>query len=445
MRCLPASVSFTSIPDHAARMLQVTALHWTSRIHYKKMSTQTSMAAVAGVPQKRGAGVALRVLTAISFCHFLNDMLQSVIPAVYPILKSAYRLDFGQIGLITLTSQLTASLLQPVVGLYTDHKPVPYSLAAGMGVTLVGLILLSMAPTFAIILVAVALVGVGSSVFHPESSRVARMASGGQHGFAQSLFQVGGNAGSAVGPLLAAFIVLPGGQRSIAWFSAAALVAIVVLSRVGDWYKARRSSITKAKALAQDAHARLSSKKVAFVIAILIALIFSKFFYLAGLTSYYTFFLMSKFHVPVRTAQIYLFIFLGAVATGTIVGGPVGDRIGRKYVIWWSILGILPFTVVLPYVSLFWTGFLSVIIGLVLASAFSAILVYAQDLVPGKVGTVSGLFFGLAFGMGGVGAALLGRLADATSIDFVYRVCSFLPLIGLLAAFLPNLEPGKAK
>jgi len=403
------------------------------------------MAAVADVPPRRGTGVALRVLTAISFCHFLNDMMQSVIPAVYPILKSAYRLDFGQIGLITLTSQLTASLLQPVVGLYTDHKPVPYSLAAGMGVTLVGLILLSMAPTFAIILVAVALVGVGSSVFHPESSRVARMASGGQHGFAQSLFQVGGNAGSAVGPLLAAFIVLPGGQRSIAWFSAAALVAIVVLSRVGDWYKARRSSITKAKVPAQDAHARLSSKKVAFVIAILIALIFSKFFYLAGLTSYYTFFLMSKFHVPVRTAQIYLFIFLGAVATGTIVGGPVGDRIGRKYVIWWSILGILPFTVVLPYVSLFWTGFLSVIIGLVLASAFSAILVYAQDLVPGKVGTVSGLFFGLAFGMGGIGAALLGRLADATSIDFVYRVCSFLPLIGLLAAFLPNLEPGKAK
>ncbi len=445
MRCLPGSVRFTGIPDRTARMLQVTALQWTSRIHYKKMSTQTSMAAVADVPQRRGSGVALRVLTAISFCHFLNDMMQSVIPAVYPILKNAYRLDFGQIGLITLTSQLTASLLQPLVGLYTDHKPVPYSLAAGMGVTLVGLIVLSMAPTFAIILVAVALVGVGSSVFHPESSRVARMASGGQHGFAQSLFQVGGNAGSAVGPLLAAFIVLPGGQRSIAWFSAAALIAIVVLSRVGDWYKARRSGVAKAKALAPDAHARLSSKKVAFVIAILVALIFSKFFYLAGLTSYYTFFLMSKFHVPVRTAQIYLFIFLGAVATGTIVGGPVGDRIGRKYVIWWSILGILPFTVVLPYVSLFWTGFLSVIIGLVLASAFSAILVYAQDLVPGKVGTVSGLFFGLAFGMGGIGAALLGRLADATSIDFVYRVCSFLPLIGLLAAFLPNLEPGKAK
>jgi len=409
------------------------------------MSPQTTTTALAEAPVKRTAGIALRVLTAISFCHFLNDMMQSVIPAIYPILKNTYRLDFGQIGLITLTSQLTASLLQPVVGLITDRRPTPYSLATGMGATLIGLILLSIAPTFAMILVAVALVGVGSSVFHPESSRVARMASGGQHGFAQSLFQVGGNAGSAVGPLLAAFIVLPGGQHSIAWFSAAALVAIIVLSRVGVWYKARRTSVTKAKALAREVHAHLSAGKVAFVIAILIALIFSKFFYLAGLSSYYTFFLISKFHVSVRTAQIYLFVFLGAVATGTIVGGPVGDRIGRKYVIWWSILGVLPFTVLLPYVSLFWTAFLSVIIGLVLASAFSAILVYAQDLVPGKVGTVSGLFFGLAFGMGGIGAALLGRLADATSIDFVYRVCSFLPVIGLLAAFLPNLEQGESK
>ena len=414
-------------------------------IHYKKMSAQTTTTTLAGAPLKRNAGIALRVLTAISFCHFLNDMMQSVIPAIYPILKNAYRLDFGQIGLITLTSQMTASLLQPVVGLYTDRRPTPYSLATGMGATLVGLILLSTAPTFGMILIAVALVGVGSSVFHPESSRVARMASGGQHGFAQSLFQVGGNAGSAVGPLLAAFIVLPGGQRSIAWFSAAALLAIIVLSRVGVWYKARRSTLTIAKTLAREAHAHLPAGKVAFVIAILIALIFSKFFYLAGLSSYYTFFLISKFHVSVRTAQIYLFIFLGAVATGTIVGGPVGDRIGRKYVIWWSILGVLPFTVLLPYVSLFWTAFLSVIIGLVLASAFSAILVYAQDLVPGKVGTVSGLFFGLAFGMGGIGAALLGRLADATSIDFVYRVCSFLPVIGLLAAFLPNLEQGESK
>jgi FSR family fosmidomycin resistance protein-like MFS transporter len=409
------------------------------------MSTQASIGAVAAPSPRSGSGAALRVLGAISFCHFLNDMMQSVIPAVYPILKSAYRLDFGQIGLITLTSQLTASLLQPLVGLYTDRRPAPYSLAIGMGATLVGLILLALAPTFGIILFAVALVGMGSSVFHPESSRVARMASGGRHGLAQSVFQVGGNAGSALGPLLAAFIVLPAGQRSIAWFSAAALLAIVILMRVGNWYKARRSSATQAPAMSHQTHTGLSSRKVAGIIAILIALIFSKFFYLVSLSSYYTFFLMSKFHVPVRTAQIYLFLFLGAVAIGTIVGGPVGDRIGRKYVIWWSILGVLPFTVVLPYVSLFWTGLLSVIIGLVLASAFSAILVYAQDLVPGKVGTVSGLFFGLAFGMGGIGAALLGGLADRTSIDFVYRVCSFLPVIGLLAALLPNLEQGKAR
>jgi FSR family fosmidomycin resistance protein-like MFS transporter len=407
------------------------------------MSTQTSIGAVA--PPRSGSSTALRVLGAISFCHFLNDMMQSVIPAVYPILKSAYRLDFAQIGLITLTSQLTASLLQPVVGLYTDRRPAPYSLAIGMGSTLVGLILLAMAPSFAMVLAAVALVGVGSSVFHPESSRVARMASGGRHGLAQSVFQVGGNAGSAVGPLLAAFIVLPTGQRSIAWFSAAALVAIVVLARVGHWYKERRSGGAIARAAVHEHHTGLSSGRVAFIIVILVALIFSKFFYMASLSSYYTFFLISKFHVPVRTAQIYLFLFLGSVATGTIVGGPVGDRIGRKYVIWWSILGVLPFTLVLPYVSLFWTGVLSVIIGLVLASAFSAILVYAQDLVPGRVGTVSGLFFGLAFGMGGVGAALLGGLADHTSIDLVYRVCSFLPVIGLLAAFLPNLAQGEAR
>ncbi len=409
------------------------------------MSTQTSIGAVTAASRRNGSSTAMRVLVAISFCHFLNDMMQSVIPAVYPILKSAYRLDFGQIGLITLTAQLTASLLQPVVGFYTDRRPAPYSLAIGMGSTLVGVILLAMAPSFGVILVAVALVGMGSSVFHPESSRVARMASGGRHGLAQSVFQVGGNTGAATGPLLAAFIVLPGGQRSIAWFSAAALVAIGVLARVGDWYKARRSGATIARAAVLEHDTGLSSGKVAFTLAILIALIFSKFFYMASLSSYYTFFLISRFHVPVRTAQIYLFLFLGSVATGTLVGGPVGDRIGRKYVIWCSILGVLPFTVVLPYVSLFWTGVLSVIIGLVLASAFAAILVYAQDLVPGKVGTVSGLFFGLAFGMGGIGAALLGRLADHTSIDFVYRICSFLPVIGLLAAFLPNLEQGKAR
>ena len=391
---------------------------------------------------QRASGTAFRVLAAISFCHLLNDMLQSLIPAVYPILKAAYRLDFGQIGLITLTSQLTASLLQPLVGLYTDRRPTPYSLATGMTFTMVGLVLLSVAPTFSVILCAVALVGVGSSVFHPESSRVARMASGGRHGLAQSVFQVGGNAGSSLGPLLAAFIVLPAGQRSIAWFSAVAIVAILVLARVGAWYKAHAKARGKSGSI-HERHSGLPSRKIALAMAVLIALVFSKYFYLASLVSYYTFFLISKFHVSVRTAQLYLFLFLGAVAVGTVVGGPVGDRVGRKYVIWCSILGVLPFTLLLPYASLFWTGVLSVIIGLVLASAFSAILVYAQDLVPGKIGTISGLFFGLAFGMGGIGAALLGELADVTSITFVYRVCSFLPAIGLLTALLPNLEPSR--
>jgi FSR family fosmidomycin resistance protein-like MFS transporter len=366
-----------------------------------------------------------------------------VIPAVYPILKTSYHLDFGQIGLITLTSQITASLLQPVVGLYTDHRPTPYSLPIGMGFSLCGLVLLSSAPTFAAILLAVALVGVGSAVFHPESSRVARMASGGQHGLAQSLFQVGGNAGSSLGPLLAAFVVLPVGQHSIAWFSSAALLAIFVLTRVGAWYKGRISAWNRtSRQVAREGNPSLSRVRVAVAIAILIALVFSKYFYLSSLTSYYTFFLIGKFHLSVRAAQVYLFVFLGSVAMGTILGGPIGDRIGRKYVIWCSILGILPFTLLLPYVNLFWTGFLTVIIGILLASAFPAILVYAQDLVPGRLGTVSGLFFGLAFGMGGIGAALLGELADRTSIDYVYRVCSFLPVIGLLTAFLPNLEQG---
>jgi FSR family fosmidomycin resistance protein-like MFS transporter len=386
---------------------------------------------------------AFRILAYISFCHLLNDMMQSVIPAVYPILKSSYHLDFGQIGLITLTLQLTASLLQPVVGSFTDRRPLPYSLAAGMAFTLVGLLLLSSAPTYASILLAVALVGVGSSVFHPESSRVARMASGGQHGLAQSLFQVGGNAGSALGPLLAAFIVLPAGQGSIGWFSLAALLAIIILTRVGTWYKTNRPLLKKARAGVADAASRPSARRIAVAIVVLVGLIFSKFFYMASLNSYYTFYLINKFHLPVRSAQLYLFLFLGAVAAGTIIGGPIGDRIGRKYVIWCSILGVLPFTLLLPYASLFWTGVLTVIIGLVLASAFSAILVYAQELVPGRIGMISGLFFGLAFGMGGLGAALLGKLADATSIAYVYHVCSFLPALGLLTVFLPNVEPAR--
>jgi MFS transporter, FSR family, fosmidomycin resistance protein len=409
------------------------------------MGTTTGRASLAGTAASLGAKAAesttFRILAAISFCHMLNDMMQSVIPAVYPILKTSYHLDFGQIGLITLTIQLTASLLQPLVGMYTDARPTPYSLAIGMGFTLTGLVLLSSAPTYAAILMAVALVGMGSSVFHPESSRVARMASGGQHGLAQSLFQVGGNFGTALGPLLAAFVVLPEGQRSIAWFSAAALVAIVVLTRVGAWYKRHRSTAKKAKSAGAHGDLHLSSRKISRAIAVLISLVFSKFFYLASISSYYTFFLISRFHVSVRSAQVHLFIFLGAVAAGTIIGGPVGDRIGRKLVIWVSILGVLPFTLMLPYANLFWTALLTVIIGLLLASAFPAIIVYAQELVPGRVGMISGLFFGLAFGMGGLGAALLGELADRTSIEFVYRVCAFLPAIGLLTAFLPNVEP----
>jgi FSR family fosmidomycin resistance protein-like MFS transporter len=384
------------------------------------------------------AATAFRVLAAISFCHLLNDMMQSLIPAIYPILKQTYRLDFGQIGLITLTSQLTASLLQPLVGLYTDRRSTPYSLPVGMTFTMIGLVLVASAPTYGLVLAAVGMVGIGSAVFHPESSRVARMASGGQHGLAQSLFQVGGNAGSSLGPLLAASVVIPAGQRSIAWFSGAALLAILILLRVGAWYKSHQAAGTKART-AQGQRPRLSTGTVVKSMAILIALIFSKYFYLASLVSYFTFYLIGKFHISVPAAQFHLFLFLGAVALGTVVGGPVGDRIGRKYVIWCSILGVLPFTLALPYASLFWTDVLTIIIGLVLASAFSAILVYAQDLVPGKVGTISGLFFGLAFGMGGIGAALLGQLADATSINFVYRVCSFLPVIGLLTAFLPDL------
>jgi FSR family fosmidomycin resistance protein-like MFS transporter len=385
-------------------------------------------------------GTVFPILAAISFCHLLNDMMQSVIPAIYPLLKGAYHLDFGQVGLITLSSQLTASLLQPVVGAYTDRRPMPYSLTIGMCFTFVGLLVLSMAPSFTMVLFAAGMVGIGSAVFHPESSRVARMASGGQHGLAQSLFQVGGNAGSALGPLLAAFIVLRRGQSSISWFSVAALVAMVVLANVGAWYKKVGPIHGKARAANTERHAVLSRARIATAIAILLALIFSKYFYLASLTSYYTFYLIGRFHISVQNAQIHLFIFLGAVAAGTIIGGPIGDRIGRKYVIWGSILGVVPFTLLLPYANLFWTGVLSVVIGVILASAFSAILVYAQDLVPGKVGMISGLFFGFAFGMGGVGAALLGKLADLTDINFVYRVCSFLPLIGILAGWLPSTE-----
>ncbi|MDQ7981530.1 MFS transporter [Paraburkholderia sp. SARCC-3016] len=394
-------------------------------------------ASAAKVPQ-----TVYSILGAISFSHLMNDMIQSLILAIYPMLKSNFALSFGQIGLITLTYQITASLLQPLVGIYTDKHPKPYSLPVGMGFTLAGLLLMSVAPNFGILLVAAALVGCGSSVFHPESSRVARMASGGRHGLAQSLFQVGGNAGTSLGPLLAALIVIPHGQRSIAWFSLAALVGIVVLSQVSRWYK--HHPATK-KARAGVAHAALPRGKIAFAMSVLVLLVFSKYFYLASINSYFTFYLIDKFHLPVQAAQIHLFVFLAAVAAGTVIGGPVGDRIGRKYVIWVSILGVAPFTLLLPYANLFWTGVLTVVIGVVLASAFSAILVYAQELIPGKVGMVAGLFFGFAFGLGGVGAAVLGQLADATSIDYVYKVCSFLPLIGILAVFLPDIEGKRAK
>ena len=384
-------------------------------------------------------GAAFSVILALSFSHFLNDMMQSLVPALYPMLKSGYGLSFAQIGLITLIMQLTSSLLQPAVGLVSDHRPQPYSLAVGMSATLVGLLLLASAGSYPMLILAAALVGSGSAVFHPEASRVARMASGGRHGLAQSLFQVGGNIGSSLGPILAVLIVIPKGQTSIAWFSVVALLAMSVLFGVGNWYRRERAAPVRPSLRHAGERMYLSRRKIAWSVAILLALVFSKSFYTASLNSYYTFYLISRFHLPLESAQIYLFAFLAAVAAGTLIGGPVGDRIGRKSVLWLSILGVLPFTLVLPYANLFWTGILTVVIGLILASASSAIIVYALELVPGKVGTVAGLFFGLSFGMAGVGAAALGRLADTASIEFVYHVCAFLPLIGLLTVLLPDL------
>jgi len=385
-------------------------------------------------------GTTFSVILALSFSHFLNDMMQSLVPALYPMLKGTYGLSFAQIGLITLIMQLTSSLLQPAVGLISDHRPQPYSLAVGMGATLFGLLLLASARSYPMLILAAAMVGSGSAVFHPEASRVARLASGGRHGLAQSLFQVGGNIGSSLGPILAAFIVIPKGQSSIAWFSSAALLAATVLFGVGNWYRRERASPVRQGSRHAVERNHLSRRKVAWSVVILLALVFSKSFYTASLNSYYTFYLISRFHLSVESAQFYLFAFLAAVAVGTLIGGPVGDRIGRKRVLWISVVGVLPFTLVLPYADLFWTGILTVVIGLILASASSAIIVYALELVPGKVGTVAGLFFGLSFGMAGVGAAALGRLADATSIEFVYRLCAYLPLIGLLTAFLPDLD-----
>jgi FSR family fosmidomycin resistance protein-like MFS transporter len=382
-------------------------------------------------------GASFRVLGMISTAHLINDMMQSLIIAIYPILKGEFSLSFTQIGLISLTYQLTASLFQPLVGLYTDRKPVPYSLPVGMTFTMSGLLLLAWSPSFAMVLLAAALVGTGSSIFHPESSRVARMASGGQHGLAQSLFQVGGNTGSALGPLVAAAVIVPHGKSSVAWFGVVALVGIVLLSQVSRWYAANRGRA--AKGAAKSVAATRSRAHVAGVVGVLLVLIFSKYFYIASISSFYTFYLIEKFGLSVQSAQMHLFLFLAASAAGTLIGGPVGDRIGRKPVIWGSILGVAPFALALPHVGLAWTTTFTILIGLILSSAFSAILVYAQELIPGKVGAVSGLFFGFAFGMGGLGAAALGILADATSIATVYSVCAFLPLLGVVAVLLPEL------
>jgi len=399
-----------------------------------ELSAHTENAAVPGT--------VFSILVAISVSHLLNDTLQALIPALYPIVKDSFLLSFGQIGLVTFTFQVTASLLQPVVGAITDRRPQPFSLVVGMGFTLVGLALLSFAGSFGMLLLSVGMVGVGSSIFHPESSRIAHLAAGARRGFAQSFFQVGGNAGSSLGALLAALVIAERGRSRILWFTLLAAAAMVVLAQVGRWYKARRAQIRRRPAAA--VRPPVVGSRVIFSVVILLILIFSKYFYLAGMTSYYTFYLISKFGLSIRSAQLHLFLFQFAVAAGTLIGGPVGDRIGRKYVIWISILGAAPFTLLLPHAGLVGTTFLSVCIGVILSSAFSAILVYAQELIPGNVGLISGLFFGFAFGMGGLGSAALGTLADRTSIEYVYQLCAFLPLLGLFAAFLPRMGKKRA-
>ena len=402
------------------------------------MSAQTTVGQGTG---PRAGDTALQVLIALSISHMLNDIIQALLPAIYPMLKTSHGLNFTQIGLITFTFQASASLLQPLVGFYTDRRPKPYSLAMGMGCTLLGLLMLSRASSFGWILVSSAMVGTGSAVFHPEASRMARLASGGRHGFAQSIFQVGGNFGTSLGPLFAAWIVVPNGQGSVAFFSLLALAGISLLARIGAWYAARLLERGPTAGMRSSVHREpLPRRKVVLAMAVLIGLIFSKYVYLASITSYYTFYLIHHFGVSVQQSQIYLFVFLFSVAVGTILGGPVGDRFGRKLVIWISILGVAPFSLVLPHVGLAWTVALTVPIGVILASAFSAIIVYAQELLPGKVGLVAGLFFGMAFGIAGVASAVLGRLADATSIEYVYGVCSFLPLLGVITIFLPNIE-----
>ncbi len=387
---------------------------------------------------------AMKVLLALSISHMLNDTIQALVPSIYPLLKVQFTLSFTQIGLITLVFQATAAILQPLVGNYTDRNPMPYSLPVGMGITLAGLVLLAMAPAYHYILLAAGLIGAGSSIFHPEASRLARLASGGRHGLAQSIFQVGGNFGSSLGPLLAAAIIMPRGQMHVLWFALLALVGMIVLTWIGQWYQQHlvlgKNALHSAAVINTTG---LSKERIIAALSILALLIFSKFFYLASLTSYYTFFLIDRFEISAQQAQIYLFLFLFAVAAGTVLGGAAGDRYGRKLIIWISILGVTPFTLLLPHVGLAATAVLSVIIGVIIASAFSAILVYAQELMPGKVGFISGLFFGFAFGMAGIGSALFGWIADKTSIAYVFQLCSFLPLLGLLTVFLPNLDPAK--
>ncbi len=405
-------------------------------------NTQVQPAATIAAPTApKTAQTVYGILFAASLCHFLNDVLQSLFPATYPVLKTELNLNFTQIGLITFAFQVTASLLQPFIGYYTDKRPAPYSLPIGMTFTLVGLLLIARAESFEALLIAAAFVGTGSAVFHPEAARVARMASGGRHGFAQSVFQVGGNLGSALGPLAAALIVAERGRGSIAWFSIVALLAIGILTVIGGWYKAHVAARKANPAAAPSTALTMPKATVIRSLAVLITLVFSKYIYLASLTSYYTFYLIHKFGVSVQHSQLYLFVFLAAVAAGTVLGGPVGDKYGRKYVIWVSILGTLPFTLLLPHVGLLATVILTVPIGVILASAFPAIIVYAQDLVPGRVGTISGLFFGFAFGIAGIGAAILGKLVDMTSLAYVYNLCAYLPAIGLIAALLPNIEP----
>jgi MFS transporter, FSR family, fosmidomycin resistance protein len=389
-------------------------------------------------PKIESFKTAYPILFSIAIAHLLNDLLQAIIPASYPILKENYNLSFTQIGLITFSYQMAASILQPLVGYYTDKRPKPYSQLVGISFSLVGMVALAFANSFPLLILSVVFVGIGSSIFHPEASRIAFLASGGKRGLAQSIFQLGGNAGTAIGPLLVAMIVVPNSQRYIVWFVLVAVVALVVLSKIAKWYQSHL--ILKSNKNSSFSLPDISKRKTYISVVVLLVIIFSKFFYSASISSYFTFYLIDKFQLSIRDAQFYLFLYLAACAVGTLIGGPLGDKFGRKYVIWFSILGAAPFTLLLPFVDLFWTGVLSVVIGTIISSAFPAILVYAQELLPKNLGMVSGLFYGFAFGMGGLGSALLGNLADHTSIEYVYQICAFLPLIGMIAVFLPNLK-----